>query len=30
VKRVSERVPKYFQGPGKDTFELVEFVGAPR
>jgi hypothetical protein len=26
VKRVSERGPKHFLGPGKDTFELVEFV----
>lgn len=26
VKRVSERGPNHFLGPGKDTFELVEFV----
>jgi hypothetical protein len=28
VKRISERGPNHFQGPGKDTFELVEFVRA--
>lgn len=26
VKRVSERGPNHFQGPGKDTFELGEFT----
>jgi hypothetical protein len=26
VKRVSERGPRHVQGPGKDTFELVEFA----